>query len=125
MTCITFDNPKVQQELLDILKFWLDIGIDGFRVDAVPYLCTVVYLCIAVWYLCIAVFVYCYICVLLFLCIAIFSPINDLCTYYAVEREGTSCENLPETHAFLRVMRKFIDDNYPGMGENATLHVIL
>jgi maltose alpha-D-glucosyltransferase/alpha-amylase len=55
--------------MLDVLRFWLDIGIDGFRVDAVPYL---------------------------------------------IEREGTNCENLPETHDFLKKMRKFIDDNYPG-----------
>ncbi|KYQ93335.1 Alpha amylase family protein [Tieghemostelium lacteum] len=66
---LNFDNPKVQQEMLNILKFWLDLGIDGFRVDAVPYL---------------------------------------------FEREGTSCENLPETHEFLKVMRSFIDVNYPG-----------
>lgn len=66
---LNFDNPKVQDEMLNTMKFWLDIGIDGFRVDAVPYL---------------------------------------------FEREGTSCENLPETHEFLKKMRKFVDDNYPG-----------
>jgi trehalose synthase len=66
---LNFDNPKVQDEMLNTMKFWLDIGIDGFRVDAVPYL---------------------------------------------FERDGTSCENLPETHDFLRRMRKFVDDNYPG-----------
>ncbi|EFA80195.1 Alpha amylase family protein [Heterostelium album PN500] len=66
---LNFDNPKVQQEMLDIMKFWLDLGIDGFRVDAVPYL---------------------------------------------FERDGTSCENLPETHIFLKKMRHFIDENYPG-----------
>eukprot|EP01132_Coremiostelium_polycephalum_P006232 gene6232-7762_t len=66
---LNFDNPQVQLEMLNIMKFWLDLGIDGFRVDAVPYL---------------------------------------------FEREGTSCENLPETHIFLKQMRKFIDDNYPG-----------
>ncbi|GAM28561.1 hypothetical protein SAMD00019534_117370 [Acytostelium subglobosum LB1] len=66
---LNFDNPKVQEEMLNIMKFWLDIGIDGFRVDAVPYL---------------------------------------------FERDGTSCENLPETHIFLKTMRKFVDDNYPG-----------
>ena len=54
---LNYDNPKVRQEMLDIVGFWLDRGIDGFRVDAVPYL---------------------------------------------YEREGTSCENLPETHEFLR-----------------------
>jgi glycosidase len=36
----SFENPKVQQEMFDVMKFWLDIGVDGFRVDAVPYLCT-------------------------------------------------------------------------------------
>ena len=50
---LNFDNPAVRREMLDIIGFWLDRGIDGFRVDAVPYL---------------------------------------------YEREGTSCENLPETH---------------------------
>ncbi|MEO1166918.1 MAG: alpha-amylase family glycosyl hydrolase, partial [Chloroflexota bacterium] len=35
---LNYDNPKVQQAMLDIMKFWLDLGIDGFRVDAVPYL---------------------------------------------------------------------------------------
>ena len=48
---------------------WLDRGIDGFRVDAVPYL---------------------------------------------FEREGTSCENLPETHVFCQEMRRFVDQHYPG-----------
>jgi len=66
---LNFDNPAVQQEMLDTMAFWLDIGIDGFRVDAVPYL---------------------------------------------FEREGTSCENLPETHDFLKKMRSFVDTNYPG-----------
>src|SRR5437763_1135643 len=66
---LNYDNPDVQQEMLDIMAFWLDRGIDGFRVDAVPYL---------------------------------------------YEREGTSCENLPETHEFLKVMRQFVDTKYPG-----------
>jgi len=66
---LNFDNPAVRREMLDIMKFWLDRGIDGFRVDAVPYL---------------------------------------------FEREGTSCENLPETHAFLKEMRAFVDEHYPG-----------
>jgi maltose alpha-D-glucosyltransferase/alpha-amylase len=66
---LNYDNPAVRREMLDIIKFWLDHGIDGFRVDAVPYL---------------------------------------------IEREGTSCENLPETHEFLREMRSFVDTNYPG-----------
>ena len=66
---LNYDNPAVRREMLDIIGFWLDRGIDGFRVDAVPYL---------------------------------------------YEREGTSCENLPETHRFLKEMRRFVDDRYPG-----------
>lgn len=65
---LNFDNPKVQEEMLNVARFWLDLGIDGFRADAVPYL---------------------------------------------FEREGTNCENLPETHIYLKKLRKFIDDNYP------------
>jgi len=64
---LNFDNPRVRQEILDVLKFWMDMGIDGFRADAVPYL---------------------------------------------FEREGTNCENLPETHEFLKEIRKFVDDHY-------------
>jgi maltose alpha-D-glucosyltransferase/alpha-amylase len=66
---LNYDNPAVLQTMLDIMKFWLDMGIDGFRADAVPYL---------------------------------------------IEREGTNCENLPETHAILKKVRAFIDKNYPG-----------
>ena len=66
---LNYDNPAVQEAMLDVLRFWLDLGIDGFRLDAVPYL-------------------------------------------YA--REGTNCENLPETHAFLRRCRKVMDDEFPG-----------
>jgi maltose alpha-D-glucosyltransferase / alpha-amylase len=66
---LNFDNPKVQEEMLNIARFWLDLGIDGFRADAVPYL---------------------------------------------FEREGTNCENLPETHAYLKQLRAFMDKNYPG-----------
>ena len=65
---LNFDNPQVQQEMLDVMRFWLELGVDGFRADAVPYL---------------------------------------------FEREGTSCENLPETHAYLKKIRTFIDENYP------------
>jgi maltose alpha-D-glucosyltransferase / alpha-amylase len=65
---LNFDNPTVQQELLKVMAFWLDLGLDGFRVDAVPYL---------------------------------------------IEREGTNCENLPETHAYLKQMRRFVDEHYP------------
>jgi len=66
---LNFENPKVQEEMLNIMRFWLDLGIDGFRVDAVPYL---------------------------------------------FESEGTSCENLPATHAYLKVIRNMIDKEYPG-----------
>ena len=66
---LNFDNPKVQEEMLNIARFWLDLGIDGFRADAVPYL---------------------------------------------FEREGTNCENLPETHVYLKQLRTFMDKNYPG-----------
>jgi len=52
-----------------VMKFWLDLGVDGFRVDAVPYL---------------------------------------------FEREGTSCENLPETHAYLKETRRYVEEKYPG-----------
>ncbi len=66
---LNYDNPKVQQEMLAAARFWLDLGIDGFRADAVPYL---------------------------------------------FEREDTSCENLPETHAYLKKLRSYMDENYPG-----------
>lgn len=66
---LNFDNPRVRDEIKSIVRFWLDLGVDGFRADAVPYL---------------------------------------------FEREGTNCENLPQTHAYLKQLRAFIDDNYPG-----------
>jgi maltose alpha-D-glucosyltransferase/alpha-amylase len=66
---LNYDSPAVQDEMLRVMKFWLDLGIDGFRADAVPYL---------------------------------------------FEREGTNCENLPETHAYLKRIRRFMDENYPG-----------
>jgi maltose alpha-D-glucosyltransferase/alpha-amylase len=66
---LNYDNPAVQQEMLDILDFWLGLGVDGFRVDAVPYL---------------------------------------------FEREGTNCENLPETHQYVKRMRAHMDANWPG-----------
>ncbi len=65
---LNFDNPKVHEEMFDIIRFWLDMGLDGFRADAVPYL---------------------------------------------YEREGTNCENLPETHEFLKKVRQLIDEEYP------------
>jgi maltose alpha-D-glucosyltransferase/alpha-amylase len=66
---LNYDNPEVQQAILDVISFWLDMGVDGFRLDAVPYL---------------------------------------------YEREGTNCENLPETHAFTKRLRRFVDERYPG-----------
>ncbi len=65
---LNFDNPAVLREVLQVMRFWLDMGIDGLRLDAVPYL---------------------------------------------VEREGTSNENLPETHAVLKRIRATIDAEYP------------
>jgi maltose alpha-D-glucosyltransferase/alpha-amylase len=66
---LNYDNPEVREEMWRVMKFWLDLGVDGFRLDAVPYL---------------------------------------------VEREGTSCENLPETHAVIREFRARLDAEYPG-----------
>ena len=66
---LNYDNPAVQEEMWDVMKFWLELGVDGFRLDAVPYL---------------------------------------------IEREGTNCENLPETHAIIRDLRKRIDEQFPG-----------
>jgi maltose alpha-D-glucosyltransferase / alpha-amylase len=66
---LNYDNPAVQAEMLRVVQFWMDQGIDGFRTDAVPYL---------------------------------------------FEREGTNCENLPETHAYLKKLRRFMDEHYPG-----------
>ncbi|MEN6393475.1 MAG: maltose alpha-D-glucosyltransferase [Anaerolineaceae bacterium] len=66
---LNFDNPRVQQEIIDIMDYWLSMGIDGFRVDAVPYL---------------------------------------------FEREAMSCENLPETHQYLKRLRRFVEQKYPG-----------
>ncbi|HEX9834078.1 MAG TPA: maltose alpha-D-glucosyltransferase, partial [Mycobacterium sp.] len=65
---LNYDNPAVGEAMIDALRFWLDVGIDGFRLDAVPYL---------------------------------------------YEEEGTNCENLPQTHAFLKQVRKMIEDEYP------------
>jgi maltose alpha-D-glucosyltransferase/alpha-amylase len=66
---LNYDNPEVQEAMMGILRFWLNLGMDGFRLDAVPYL---------------------------------------------FEREGTNCENLPETHAFLKRIRKEVDAAFPG-----------
>ncbi|WP_269329370.1 maltose alpha-D-glucosyltransferase [Kineosporia babensis] len=66
---LNFENPAVQEAILDVVRFWMDMGIDGFRLDAVPYL---------------------------------------------FEEDGTNCENLPQTHGFLRKLRSTIDEEYPG-----------
>ena len=64
---LNFDNPAVLEELLRVLHFWLDMGVDALRLDAIPYL---------------------------------------------VEREGTSCENVPETHVVIRQIRADLDVSY-------------
>ncbi|MDE2166889.1 MAG: maltose alpha-D-glucosyltransferase [Alphaproteobacteria bacterium] len=65
---LNFDNPHVVRSVLNNMRFWADLGVDGFRLDAVPYLC---------------------------------------------EREGTSNENLPETHAVIKQMRSQLDREFP------------
>jgi maltose alpha-D-glucosyltransferase / alpha-amylase len=64
---LNYDNPDVCDALLRVMDFWFDLGVDGLRLDAVPYL---------------------------------------------FEREGTSCENLPETHEFLKRLRRHVDEKY-------------
>ena len=64
---LNFDNPRVMEEVLKVLRYWLDMGADAVRLDAIPYL---------------------------------------------VERDGTNCENLPETHAVLKRIRAEIDAHY-------------
>ncbi len=66
---LNYANPEVADTMIDVCRYWLDIGLDGFRLDAVPYL---------------------------------------------FERDGTNCENLPETHEYLRRLRKEVDALYPG-----------
>ncbi len=66
---LNFDNPAVHDALFKVLEFWMDVGVDAFRLDAIPYL---------------------------------------------YEREGTTCENLPETHVFLKKLRARLDALYPG-----------
>jgi len=66
---LNFDNPHVVRAVIKVMQLWADIGVDGFRLDAIPYLC---------------------------------------------EREGTSNENLPETHAVLKQIRAAISARYPG-----------
>jgi maltose alpha-D-glucosyltransferase/alpha-amylase len=64
---LNFDNPAVRQAVLKVMRHWLDLGVDGMRLDAVPYL---------------------------------------------VEREGTTCAGLPETHAILKEIRRELDAHY-------------
>jgi maltose alpha-D-glucosyltransferase / alpha-amylase len=64
---LNFDNPKVLEEIVKVMRFWLDMGVDALRVDAIPYL---------------------------------------------IERDGTSCENLPETHAIIKKLRQEMDAGY-------------
>ncbi len=66
---LNFDNPRVIEEVINVMRHWLDMGVDGLRMDAIPYL---------------------------------------------IEREGTNCENLPETHVAIKAIRKAIDDGYEG-----------
>lgn len=66
---LNWDNPDVEAAMLKVLDFWLDRGVDGLRLDAIPYL---------------------------------------------YEREGTTCENLPETHGALKRVRAHLERNYPG-----------
>ncbi len=66
---LNYDNPSVQEEVFKIIDYWCKLGVDGFRLDAVPYL---------------------------------------------FERDGTNCENLPETHAYLKKLRKYVDEHFPG-----------
>ncbi len=66
---VNYDNPRVRREILRVLDYWFTMGVDGMRLDAVPYL---------------------------------------------FEREGTHCENLPETHAFLKELRAHVDRKFKG-----------
>ena len=66
---LNYDSPEVMEEVLNIMRYWLDMGVDGLRIDAIPYL---------------------------------------------VERDGTNCENLPETHAVMKKIRAAIDQDYEG-----------
>src|SRR5262249_50560234 len=66
---LNYDNPVVRSAVRDVMDYWLSMGIDGLRLDAVPYL---------------------------------------------YEREGTNCENLPETHTFLKELRRHVDSQFQG-----------
>jgi len=64
---LNFDNPAVLRAVSDVMRFWLDMGVDGMRLDAIPYL---------------------------------------------IERDGTNCENLPETHEVLKKLRAVMENDY-------------
>ncbi len=64
---LNFDNPDVHRAIFEVLEHWMSLGVNGVRLDAIPYL---------------------------------------------YEREGTNCENLAETHAFLKQLRRFVDENF-------------
>jgi maltose alpha-D-glucosyltransferase/alpha-amylase len=64
---LNFDSPSLQKAVMKVLDFWFEMGIDGVRLDAIPYL---------------------------------------------YEREGTNCENLPETYGFLKKLRKYLDGKF-------------
>ncbi|WP_022948254.1 maltose alpha-D-glucosyltransferase [Methylohalobius crimeensis] len=66
---LNFENPQVVKAVIRAMRFWLDMGVDGMRLDAIPYL---------------------------------------------IERDGTDCENLPETHQVIKQMRAVVDDHYQG-----------
>jgi len=66
---LNYDNPAVWDAIFPLMDYWFEMGVDGMRLDAIPYL---------------------------------------------YEREGTSCENLPETHVFLKALRKYVDEKHPG-----------
>lgn len=66
---LNYDNPLVRQEMLKVIDYWFDLGVDGIRLDGLPYL---------------------------------------------FEREGTDCENLPETHELIKAIRTHVDDRFPG-----------
>jgi len=66
---LNFQNPEVKRAIIQTVDFWLNLGVDGLRLDAVPYL---------------------------------------------YQRDGTTCENLPETHEFIREVRRHVDATFPG-----------
>jgi maltose alpha-D-glucosyltransferase/alpha-amylase len=66
---LNYDNPAVHDAIIPVLDFWMALGVDGMRLDAVPYL---------------------------------------------YKREGTTCENLPETHGLLKKLRRHVDEKFPG-----------